>query len=713
MKTFATRRASGHAAVPSTTEPRRRLPVAMAAAGLGLLLSACGGGGGGGVGAGDPQQPAVVPPVVVPLAVVVSGVVATGAPMAAASVKVSDRLGAEVCSTNTDNAGAYSCTLAAGVQGPLAVVARLDETVLVSTTPSALTGTVNVTPLTTLIAARLTPGGNPTALGEAIRLDPAVASAVNVQARVDEVKAWLAPLLAATGDTLNPISGQFTADGTGHDKVLDMLQVSIRPEINASNIEITVKARPASDSAAPLSLSFKSSDLAPAALTGEIRAADLPDSLPGQLNGLMGRMTACYAEPLPQRIQGAETGAAVAVGTAADVKAPPCKGLFVDDDPTAYKDNGARVGSSGAFPGMFTDAATGAKFDRANFEYQWANGDYHITFRSITRSGVLANSAITVRRQGGQLKAVGNQYQYEANVRPTAVHREFPAQPQFSWLASGYSANIRNSVDPVTQVQLFREAKLTAPDGRQTLFRPLPGTTNLGIVSTAGRQTTNSGMQLAAVFVDPTTPGHPAQKDGNGGATFVEPQLDDDALRALPDQGVWTIEWVHADSEKPNVVQTYRTLSRAPTRGEVRQRKWVDLTPEFKAELMARSDVTMQYRVVFGVPSVEQPSLPTFATAAGGDGWRVPEGALAPRSLSVFGQAANGGAYSNNVALQESDRKAVVPCRTQSSIDLHCDNSLGVLQFAAGSRFNYFDLSVTTARQINVNKQFGLYRLAD
>jgi len=682
--------------------------VALAVSALGLLMSACGGGGGGRV------ADTLLAPIVAPAAVVVSGVVATGAAVPLASVKVSDRLGVEVCSTTTSDAGQYSCTLDAGVQGPLAVVARLNETVLVSTSPSAETGTVNVTPLTTLIAARLAPGGDPTTLGDAIKADPAVASAGKVQARVDEVKALLAPLMAAAGDTLNPISGKFSADGTGHDKVLDMLQVSIRPEANSSNIEITVKTRPTSDDAAPLSLVFKSSDSAPAALTAVIRTNDLPENgLPRQLNGLVGRMTACYAEPLARRISSVEQGAAQVVGGAADVKAQQCKGLFLDGDPLTYKDSGQVVGSSGAFSGLFTDASTGAKFDRANFEYQWANGDYYVTFRSTSRAGVVANQAMTVRLQDGQLKAVGNRYQYQATVRASAVNREFPAQPQYSWIASGYGVSIRNSVDPVTRAFLFREAYVTAPDGRRTVYRPLPGTTNLVIVHASGRQTTNSNMQFAAAYLDPSTSGHPADRDGNGGATFVEPQLDDAAMVNLPDQGVWTIEWVHANAETPNVVQTYRTISRAPTLSEVRQRKWVELTSAFKSELMARSDVATQSRVVFGEPTVAQPNFPTFATAAGGEGWRVPEGALAPRTLQVVGSAANGGAYSNNVALLETDRKGSIPCVTLSSSDFHCDNSLGMVQFAQGSSFNYFDLSVVTARQLGVNKQFGLYRLAD
>ena len=91
--------------------------------------------------------------------------------------------------------------------------------------------------------------GEQRAFLNAIHADPAIASTAKVQQRVDEVKLLLAPLLTASGDSTDPIRGQFIANGSGHDRVLDALQISIRPEGATSNIEITVKTRPTDDAA--------------------------------------------------------------------------------------------------------------------------------------------------------------------------------------------------------------------------------------------------------------------------------------------------------------------------------------------------------------------------------------------------------------------------------------------------------------------------------
>ena len=261
------------------------------------LLSACGGGGDSApqidAGAGSntsstPNAPATPSPVIL------AGVAATGAPLTQASVKVNDTLGAEVCDTVTDAEGKYSCTLPDGARAPFAVAVRSDEMVLFSTTSSEVSATVNVTPLTSLIVARLTPNGDPAQFAQGIKNDPRIADAGKIEAQVKEVKALIAPLLDAVGDSIDPIAGSFKADGKGHDRVLDALQVTIRPEGTASNIEITVKTLPASDASAPLRIAFKSTDDRPSPMSGVINVNQLPDdAVAVQVNGLMGRLTAC------------------------------------------------------------------------------------------------------------------------------------------------------------------------------------------------------------------------------------------------------------------------------------------------------------------------------------------------------------------------------------------------------------------------------------
>jgi hypothetical protein len=676
---------------------RARAGLSALTAAVALALTACGGGG-------------------TSQSIVFGGVAATGAPMAQADVKVFDSSGTAVCDTTTADDGSYSCTLSAGAAAPFAVVAHLGEQSLYSTAATAASGTVNVTPLTTLIVARLAPSGDPASLVDAIKANPTVVDAQKLQAQVDEVKTLLAPLLTAVGDGANvdPISGTFAANGSGHDKVLDSLQVSIRPTGTSSNIEITVKAKPASDTSAPLQLSFKSDDAAPAPLTASIATADLvADGTSHQVDDLMQRLDACYALPLDQRIANVPAGAVSVTGTAADVTAVECKSLFVGDDPSTFKDNGATVGSTGAFAGLFKDASTGVKFDRGNFEYQWANGDMYVTFRTTSSTGVEAWSGMTVHAQAGVLKAIGNQYAYAAAVRPVAADREFPVQPQFSWFGSGYGAVIPNVIDPLTGQPLFKEANVTGPNGISWTFRPFAGYAWMTYVRPSGSQSANNNLFLAAAYQNPSTAGIPAQKDT---ATFLDPAFDDAALQALPDQGVWTVEWVFADTTKPDVVQTYRMLTRAPTIAEVRYMKFAQLSDQFKAELLARSDVVSSGAIVFGAPSATQPNVLSFGTASGGDGWTVPDGAPAPVEIDAFLNAAAptglGMPFTESTSVGVRDRKATIVCKARSPSDPHCDSSTGINQFANGVRVNFFTLGSLTSRQLSVLKQISFNHLA-
>jgi hypothetical protein len=668
---------------------------------LAALLAACGGGSGGDSG-------------VQPAPITLSGVAATGAPMADAAVKVTDSSGAVVCTTTAAADGSYACTLEAVARAPFAVSAQLDELRMFSATASAASATVNLTPLTTLVAARLAPDGNPDHLATALELDPSVVTADKIQAQVRGLRTTIAPLLAAVGDATDPISGRFTADGTGHDRVLDALQVSIRPEEGRSNIEITFKVRPVDDAAPPVKLAFSSDETSPPALATPIRSDDLPETgIAGLVNGFLGRATACYAEPLTQRIANVPAGAVQAIGGASDVSAPSCRGLFWNDDPASFQDNGLVVGSSGAFSGLFRESSTGVKFDAGHFEYQWANGDIYITFRTLSTSGAVGNSSLTLREQGGVLKAVGNQYRYDASIRPFAAEREFPLQPQFTWLGSGYAPAIRNAVDPASGLPLFREAQVTAPDGRQSIYRPLSGRSLLAIIDSGGLQRVNTVQFHAAVFKDASTAGHPAAKDGASGAFFTDVQLTDEQILQLPDHGVWTIRWVHADPAVADVVQTYRTLRRAPTIGELREMTFAELSAGFKAELLSRSDVAAGNAIIFGAPSATQPNVLTLATLAGGDAWVIPEGAAAPTSITAFGWRAGTGSFNDGLTIPTTARRATINCTTQAAADLHCDSSTGVLQYAEGSRVDALELWATDSRQLSRQRQVNLYRLAD
>ena len=645
-----------------------------------VTLAGCGGGGSDAASGEAAAQ------------VTFSGVAATGAALAGASVAVTDSSGAAVCSTATDGAGRYRCTLQAGAKAPFALALTLGDQTLYSVAASASSDTINITPLTTLIAARLAPSGDPARLAEAIKADPAVASAAKVAARVSEVTALLAPLLTAVGDKVDPLHGAFTADGSGHDRVLDSLQITIRPSGGDSAIDITVKAVPSSDGAPPLTLSFKGSDLAPAAIKAAIEAGSLVKNGTALLvAGLAQRFNECYALPLSQRVSNPS-------GSAGDVLAPVCRGLFIDNDPTTYKDNGFTVGR-GAFGGLFSEGSTGVRFERLNIEYPRANGDLLLTYRTVSAKGNLGSGTLTVRPQGGVLKAIGNQYAYDAGVRAYASDREFLFQPQYNWFGSGYVVSIANRIDAAGQ-PVFKQAEVTSPTGAKVVYKPLAGRSTMGAVQPNGQLRVYSVQFIAAAFQNPATTGSPQERDG---AFFVGTQLGDDAIRAIPDQSVWKIEWTHADAALANVVQTYRTVSRAPTLAEVRAARFTQLAPDFKAELLANTAIASNGAYVFGAPL----AAIRVGTDAGGDGWSVADGALAPTSITAYGSSVGGVSFNDTASVATSDRKALVACSSQSAADLHCSAASA---FAAGTRVTALDGSARSLRQVEFQKQVNLYK---
>ncbi len=684
---------------------RRRHAVhglAMAAA---LAVVGCGGGGSEGSG----ETSGTAPPVAENPAVL-SGVVATGAPMAGAKLKVVDSSGAEVCDTEVGAQGDYECTLAPGAKGPLALTASTAEQTLYSVAPTADSGTANVTPLTTLIVSRLSPTGNPAQFAEQLRNAPDLATPEKLDTLVAELHALLAPLQKAAGDKgVNPLSGRFAADGTGHDRLLDALQVSIRPEEKVANIEITMKVKPASDGAAPVAAAFQSGDKElPPPPPQELQLAD--SGIAGLVADFLDRMRACYALPLDQRIRGVAAGATTATGDAASVQAEACRTLFADDDPSAFLDNGLAVGSGAAFSGMYRQTATGATFDLGNFEYLRANGDVYITFRSLTTTGAAGYSALMLHKEDGKLKAVGNQYHYDARVSPIVQHYEFPLQRAFTYRSTGYNVEIANKVDADGQM-LFRGAVVTAPDGRKLRYRPLAGRASMVIVRDDATDSATNVEQLAAEFVDPRTPGNPADKDPT--RVFAAAQLSDEQLRASPDQGAWTVEWEHVDSGTANVIQSFRTISRAPTLGEVRQMVLPQFTRAFQDELVARADVKAYSGIKFGSVSASEPNEVRIGTASGGDGWFVPDGAMAPTWVGAFGRWADGAQFNDGMNVGAGQRHVVVKCTKQSMADTHCDETTGISQFVEGSRLYTFNLWGRTIRQVEQSSMIGIWKVSE
>ncbi len=670
-----------------------------------VLLAGCGGGGGGGGAAagGGAEPPAGQ--------VTISGIAATGKPFAGAQVVVYDRNGNALNTPFTvRDDGSYSIAIPATAAAPLVVEAVREDATLVSTFAETRTTNLNITPLTNLIAARLAPNGDPLSL----RANAAVVTPQALAARVAEVRAILQPVTEAVGDSIDPLTGVFAANGSGHDKVMDVVDINIRSAGTVANIELTVRG-----SAEGISRQFTSADTTVAPLPAVPAGSLPPDGINTMVDALLARMTACYAVPFEQRVSGVTGSAGAVTGGPADVIAPACRTLFVDDDPATFLSNGNRVGrdanNNGAFASLFRRGATGVVFGNGRFEFLRNNAEKDVvfTYRSTDAQGNVLNDQLIARHAGGTLKLVGNNYVYQASVRPYAQDREFLNQPAANYRSTGYDINIANRLDSSGN-PVFSKVVVTTPRATTLTFVPNGGRSALSIQRSNGSITSTSVVRLAGEFKDSATSGLPA--DFETGLFFASPAFTPEQIREIPEQGVWRLEFFHADTSQPNVVQNYRTVSRAATLAELAATPLPQLTEAAKAEIRAESAATG--RITFGPPSTTEPNIADLSTAGGGDFWVVVPPAQAPTSVTLFGAGPDPDgsgplrrpSFDDGVNVPPSARKTVIACSRLGSADTHCD-SANPTQFAEGTFIDSVQLFATTPRMAGLAKMSVTYYL--
>jgi hypothetical protein len=669
-----------------------------------------------------PQTP--VPPPVAPVATdfTLSGTVATGAAFDGATLKITDQTGAVVCDSTVSSTGGYSCTMPKTTKAPLVITAARDDEVLVSTVAQTENSTINVTPLTHLLAAQLSNSGDPTKLADELKANAALFDQAKLQQKLDGLVALIKPLSDAVGTNNNPLTGAFATNGTGHDRVLDALQVSVRPDGSGANIELTVKATQAAADAAPTAISFRS-DAAIAGVLPTVASANLPSEGTAPLVAdLVARLQACYALPASDRVT---TVVPLAVPSSSTVKSDVCKSIFINNDPSAFKHNGIVVGSGrnvNAYSGMFRDSATGVKFDRPNLEYLLPNGDLAVTYRWTDVVGNTDNDQVVARKVGNKLVLVGNQYQYEANVRALVQNREYLNTPAFNHVATGYNIAIKNRSD-TNGLPLFSSVEVVSPRGSKLTYVPVSGRSNMSIIvpaagTVAAKAFNTSVVRLAAKFENPLTQGKVSEKETN--LFFPTTELSDDEIRSLPDQGVWTLRFIHADSSIPDVTQYYKTTSRAPTIAEAQYMQFAALTSQMRADLVSKSAVSGTVPWLTA-PSAAAPNRAFIAAVNYTDAWMVPTGALAPTAVTIYGRLkdnlsstgafiSRGAPFDDGVTVVTNTRKVTINCSKTGVIDLHCDTT-DPTQFVQGAYFNTLELWARSAKQVEVSKMLALYKL--
>ena len=171
------------------------------------------------------------------------------------------------------------------------------------------------------------------------------------------------------------------------------------------------------------------------------------------------------------------------------------------------------------------------------------------------------------------------------------------------------------------------------------------------------------------------------------------------------------MEFFHANTATPNVIQSYRTHKRALTPSEAREKPYAELTPAMRTQLVAQTSATRMF--TFGPPSASAPNHLNFS-AAGQAAWSVPGNAVAPTLLSIFGRAPTvsgvlGTRFNDDATLASTARTALIVCTPQSVNDPHCDTSTGITQYAQGSNFNTAQLFGRDSTQSEVFSTTAFY----
>lgn len=382
------------------------LPNALAV-GIVLALAACGGGD------GSP------PP---PKSAVVHGTVATGAALANAQVRVTDRSGAAACTQDplqADATGAFRCELKSGAAAPLLLVAtdpaglRDPMVSLATTLPGAgEDATVNISPLTTAIVAQVAPNGDPLALAadSAALADVDAGELATVRANVNQQLAGVLPALGLDPATFDAISTPIVGgSNTGGDGLLDQVRVSF-------------------ENGVPVLSNVLNPDAAPVPMAGTAEAPPVPAATVAgfsvtELDIVQASFERCFALPSSTR-----------AGAAA------CADLTVDGAPAALT-GGATFLNSGfsadQYFGTLLGAADmdGARFDRPELlRYMpQADGDQAVVnLRFTDKNGVGDNRILTVKKFAGTATAqhnsdwwvYGNQRAVNAYVRASIRKQE-------------------------------------------------------------------------------------------------------------------------------------------------------------------------------------------------------------------------------------------------------------------------------------------------
>lgn len=666
------------------------------------VLLACGGSGGS-VGTSS--------------SLTISGTAAVGAPLAGAKVKVYDSTGTLVADNGTVQPnGSYTITIPAGKSAPFVFVVDDSDQQYVSILNDISQTTVNITPLSHLLAAILSSSGNPQNLISEIAARTTQISTTDLAAKIASLRTLLAPVLTAAGVSANsfdPVATTFAANGTGIDKVLDVLEIAITPSATAANVELTVKTSLNEDDTNPANvLKIQTGGGAlPQGTLPAVAASDLPpDGTNLLIQQLLEKLTACYAVPLANRI----TSGGV---TATDITAQECKEPFIDGNPSLYLSNGTKVRKDGHFAGIFT-ATVPVIFERPKYfgavRTSQPNGpqagDMLIGYRWKDDYGNFQYERIMVRKTSStpaKLEIVGNGYLYESAVTPYAQLRQFIQDKDRDYYSVGYSPYVARRLyeynsGGATRQKYVSKVTVTTPTNRTILLCNRSGFSFLVMAKQVASPNCNSDsdktgtsfIRLRSEYLNKLTDAknHPRFKDTS--LAFVPQDWTDSELEEVKTYAAWKFDYEFKDTITNNLVDTATQWHRPPRR--------VHSIREFKKITLPAVTDDMLTSMKAAVSPLNTNGLGAILIPADGVqvSWRrayevtngsVPEDAVPMTAIRIFGRYRDS-TNPNNIATADfEDRMTVRASRTQATIqcpslsEIQCENVGGITKYKNSS----------------------------
>ncbi|EHP44484.1 hypothetical protein OR16_02285 [Cupriavidus basilensis OR16] len=534
----------------------RRILLTPAVAAITLaVLSACGGGGDGSTAATPASQAAKS---------TLQGTAASGAFMANALVTVYDADGKVVGSNAADSNGHFEFDVSA-FRAPFAVVAtgssggdQLTYVSVLATKPANGSATVNVTPLTTAVAALLV-GGNPLDLTKASVLG-SKASSAQVQQIVGLLRSVLANVTSDAGldpTAFDPISTPLSKQGEGADSVLDVIRVTL----TTSGAKLTSTGAVITDNNAAHEVL-----LTPDSLASPPSALPKPEvkTNAATFEGIRAALQACFALDPAARADGASVLGACSTAFSSD---------YLNNSYTARDDLFALLAASDMKGARFE--APVVLFNSTNTQNQ-ATALVRLPFVRTDKSTDHLTRVVTNRAPGGW-QLTGNQRKYEAAVT-RRISKVTELNPQSAQgIVSRYESSLRLLLNPArglgVNVQLVRVTGPGLPNAGVILSRSrvCGSFNNLVIQNLAGsltyatddpvlpNQTINNSGQSSSTVVLAATAIDSSQavkwsELSSGGNTYLSAALSDSAIESLPAHGRYKFEvW------NRNVDTSYKT----------------------------------------------------------------------------------------------------------------------------------------------------------